>query len=1246
MVTQLSHLVQSNDISNDVVDIDEIFKKAQKYKKELNLELSLKYFFEVLSLNPQHGWAHHCIAQTYHWCGQLDKSIEHYNQAIDCLSFKTSAVSLQQLAFVYKARNKNYHAYIAINEAVNRHPDHNQYEIDKNILLSNVAKSIEYLFDVEYYNIKISEITEVKKYFKNKKECSEHYVEFGWKLLPTGNWLFSDHYIEQQIKNSDTNVPLLVKYTDAIKNGQNINPSPLFDVGLVKDTLKDKNVSTYLENIIDGKDTELNYSYLFDSVYYKNQINQASDEWIHCGNNSYKHYLLYGYLTDANPHRLFNTKYFRAQIAKNQSDDKVNDDENLLYYYFEQSVFEDASPCVVIPSAHYKSQFPQIMGSDSNDPILVHFLKSNNREGSIPGFDAEYYLRSNSDIQNQCPYKHFAEYGVYEKIRAPFRGFSKSAINNQLPIKEYKHETPAFKYYLSELHRNETILLVSHSGSRTGAPLIILKIAKELCKIKELNIITVVLGGGELVADFARYSHVLTTEDQFGGDSIENNKLYGELIQNNISIVIANSAESGAFIDNYNLKGIPTFMLIHEIADHYPQSAWNNLFSISSHIVFPSQYVAQKSVNKLIGTIDADTHNSVSSVLPQGLLANNFGQSRYQKNRTDIRNELTIPEDSVVVLGCGLMNFRKGVDLFYDTAKKVILYNENVYFLWVGSDNNQSDNDNILYWKEKVTSESILSKIKFVEAVSNTEPYFQAADIYLLSSRSDPFPCVVHEAMSSKLPIVYMKDSTGSEELIGDEFGIRVEYEDVDQLSEAVNKLVCDNSLRNTIGDAAQYHVRNHCNYQSYVNNLLNLICDHEFVNEKTINTLQQYNQHTQKNENTSVYFLSPDWGLSGVNSISEILINQLILEGYDAKILFTRHQLDFSHSENIFMPKVPYRFLNTSSEKDFPENVWDSLIEYFSEHDPCVVVFNYDYISSSISALFPEHVAIIGVAHSDDAEHYEHVNRVGRYWNHIVGVSDEITDNIKKINQSLNRVTSIRNGICEYDSEDSIFVKKKTKIGDKINLVYSGRMVDAQKKVKRYIDLASELKNRNIKFHLNMLGDGSELETLKNEIVCRNLEEEVTLLGRLPNCESIEYFKSADVFLLLSDFEGLPISMLEALREGCIPIVYSMNSGINDVVEHGYNGYVCESNTIDSVANLVEKIIESENNEDMILNCMNSLKQNELTSVDMSNKYQEIIEDCLLEIRNNSFVRPQSLEHGYWYKGAMPPSWVKKETL
>ena len=54
------------------------------------------------------------------------------------------------------------------------------------------------------------------------------------------------------------------------------------------------------------------------------------------------------------------------------------------------------------------------------------------------------------------------------------------------------------------------------------------------------------------------------------------------------------------------------------------------------------------------------------------------------------------------------------------------------------------------------------------------------------------------------------------------------------------------------------------------------------------------------------------------------------------------------------------------------------------------------------------------------------------------------------------------------------------------------------------------------------------------------------------------EVYAAHDLFLLTSAFEGLPLSMLEAMGQGCVPVVADLASGISEVIQHGVNGFRC----------------------------------------------------------------------------------------
>ena len=63
----------------------------------------------------------------------------------------------------------------------------------------------------------------------------------------------------------------------------------------------------------------------------------------------------------------------------------------------------------------------------------------------------------------------------------------------------------------------------------------------------------------------------------------------------------------------------------------------------------------------------------------------------------------------------------------------------------------------------------------------------------------------------------------------------------------------------------------------------------------------------------------------------------------------------------------------------------WEALRDYLQALTPTVYFPNYDFENSSVAPALRNEVGMIGVVHSDDPHHYEHVQRLGRYWNAVV---------------------------------------------------------------------------------------------------------------------------------------------------------------------------------------------------------------------------------------------------------------------
>lgn len=107
--------------------------------------------------------------------------------------------------------------------------------------------------------------------------------------------------------------------------------------------------------------------------------------------------------------------------------------------------------------------------------------------------------------------------------------------------------------------------------------------------------------------------------------------------------------------------------------------------------------------------------------------------------------------------------------------------------------------------------------------------------------------------------------------------------------------------------------------------------------------------------------------------------------------------------------------------------------------------------------------------------------------------------------------------------------------------------------------------------FILIIIGDGFDKNEAKELIGIAN--EKIKFLGVKYNVG--DYLLCSDVFCLTSIYEGLPISLLEALSCGCIPICTPVG-GIKDVIIDGENGYLSEDISRNSYLNKLEFFMEN----------------------------------------------------------------------
>ena len=105
------------------------------------------------------------------------------------------------------------------------------------------------------------------------------------------------------------------------------------------------------------------------------------------------------------------------------------------------------------------------------------------------------------------------------------------------------------------------------------------------------------------------------------------------------------------------------------------------------------------------------------------------------------------------------------------------------------------------------------------------------------------------------------------------------------------------------------------------------------------------------------------------------------------------------------------------------------------------------------------------------------------------------------------------------------------------------------------------------------LVGDGPLKEDIILQVKALGLEEIVFLPGIQSNAN--DWYAAMDIFMMTSDFEGLPLALLEAMSCECA-VVTTNAGGINEVVEDGINGSMVDVNQWNGLISKVQFLLDN----------------------------------------------------------------------
>ena len=143
--------------------------------------------------------------------------------------------------------------------------------------------------------------------------------------------------------------------------------------------------------------------------------------------------------------------------------------------------------------------------------------------------------------------------------------------------------------------------------------------------------------------------------------------------------------------------------------------------------------------------------------------------------------------------------------------------------------------------------------------------------------------------------------------------------------------------------------------------------------------------------------------------------------------------------------------------------------------------------------------------------------------------------------------------------------------------------MYEPQKRIFRAIKCWSMIeKEYPSDWTLKLVGDGVDLERYKNyaqQLGIKNISFEG---GK----DSYPYYKDASLFFMTSQWEGFPMTILECLQMGVVPLVMNTFPAARDLVIDGKTGYLIENEDIDEMAKNTILLMKSSANRCVMAQC------------------------------------------------------------
>lgn len=356
------------------------------------------------------------------------------------------------------------------------------------------------------------------------------------------------------------------------------------------------------------------------------------------------------------------------------------------------------------------------------------------------------------------------------------------------------------------LKNSKTILFVSHDFFMAGAEILLLNVLKWFRRYTSFNVCVLALKVGEdgniLKEEFNKLGKVFIWEDMISAMNPEDAAIQLKENIGEVDLIYGNTVKSPSVYRYLKVFKAPFITHVHELEEsirmYTSEKVLSEMKALTNAFIPCSKPVLENL--HLNHQIPSDKLNLVHEFI--------YPDININVDRENIRRQLDLPVDKIIIWGCGTIYWRKGVDLFIETANKLLsLGIRNFVFYWIGANHWRKDSEKYGKWEDwerYLDVNGLRDYVRFPGVKENPKRYFLAGDIFYLPAREDPYPLVCLEAAECEVPVVCFAEAGGMPDFVEDDAGIVVPYLNIDKAAEAI-KLLCENSdIRKKKGQAGR----------------------------------------------------------------------------------------------------------------------------------------------------------------------------------------------------------------------------------------------------------------------------------------------------------------------------------------------------------------------------------------------------------------------------------------------------------